>query len=344
MVRYVIRPICRHVGPESLVREIPGFSDPESCAMTSKPVFGRLVAIAAIVVGVLAVLIVPLAYGQPPTSDYRSRYLSRVESHYVDTELARFHYIRAGAGSPVVLVAGGGLWGYSWRDVLPALAAEHTVYAVDLPSQGFTELRHGDFAYDLLAMSHALATFLDAVGLRRASLVGHSWGGAWSLYFAEQHSERVERLVLLDSPGLDAEKSAFTPLFTTPLVGESATNLINRSFYADSIRGTFQNDHLVTDEVIDELYAPFSRPANRAGFLSLWRNLDYRLTDAGLDRVTAPTLVLWGGADTWLPATQADRLAERIPEAVATVIPGCGHTVHEDCPAQTIPLLTAFLR
>jgi hypothetical protein len=44
--------------------------------------------------------------------------------------------------------------------------------------------------------------------------------------------------------------------------------------------------------VIDELYAPFSQPANRAGFLSLWRNLDYRLTDAGLARVTAPTLVL----------------------------------------------------
>ncbi|WP_280402912.1 alpha/beta fold hydrolase [Nocardia carnea] len=312
--------------------------------MTSKTAFRTSAAIAAVLLGVLAVLIVPVAYGQPPADDYRSQYLARVESHYADTELARFHYTRTGSGSPVVLVAGGGLWGYSWRDVIPALAAEHTVYAVDLPSQGFTDVHRGDFAYDLPAMAQALESFLDAVGLQRTALVGHSWGGAWSLYFAEQHPDRVERLVLLDSPGLDAEKAPVTPLFTTPLVGELATNLTTRSFYADNIRGTFQNKHLVTDEVIDELYAPFSRPANRAGFLSLWRNLDYRLTDAGLGQVTAPTLVLWGGADSWLPASQAGRLAERIPNATATVLPGCGHTVHEDCPAQTNPLITAFLR
>lgn len=62
-----------------------------------------------------------------------------------------------------MIVAGGGLWGCSWRDVIPALAAaEHTVYAVDLPSQGFTELHRGDFAYDLPAMAEALTTFLDA--------------------------------------------------------------------------------------------------------------------------------------------------------------------------------------
>ncbi|MGK8503515.1 alpha/beta fold hydrolase [Nocardia asiatica] len=312
--------------------------------MKSKPVFTRLAAIAAVLVGALAAFVVPVTHAQPLTPGYQSQYLSRVESRYVDTELARFHYTRTGTGSPVVLVSGGGLWGYSWRDVIPALAAEHTVYAVDLPSQGFTELRRADFAYDLPAMSQAIATFLDAVGLQRTALVGHSWGGAWSLFFAEQHPDRVQRLVLLDSPGLDAEKAPVTPLFTTPVLGELATDLTTRSLYADNIRGTFHNKHLVTEEVIDEFYAPFSRPANRAGFLSLWRNLDYRLTDAGLARVTAPTLVVWGGADTWLPVSQADGLAARIPNATATVLPNCGHTVHEDCPAQTNPLLTAFLR
>ncbi|WP_084495250.1 alpha/beta fold hydrolase [Nocardia shimofusensis] len=310
--------------------------------MTSKSALGRLAATASALVAAMAALLAPVAHGQPPTD--QSRYLSRVEARYVDTDLARFHYTRTGNGSPVVLVAGGGLWGFSWRDVIPALAAEHTVYAVDLPSQGFTELHRGDFAYDLPAMSQAIATFLDAVGIQRTALVGHSWGGAWSLFFAEQHPDRVERLVLLDSPGLDAEKAPATPLFTTPALGELATALTTRSFYADNIRSTFHNKHLVTEEVIDEFYEPFSRPANRAGFLSLWRNLDYRLTDAGLGRVTAPTLVLWGGADTWLPASQADGLAARIPNATATVLPNCGHTVHEDCPAQAIPPMAAFLR
>ncbi|MGY1899862.1 alpha/beta fold hydrolase [Nocardia gipuzkoensis] len=75
-----------------------------------------------------------------------------------------------------------------------------------------------------------------------------------------------------------------------------------------------------------------------------WRKLNYRLTDAGLARITAPALILCGGADTWLPASRADGLAARIPNAAATVLPNCGHTVHEDCPAQTNPLMTAFLR
>lgn len=290
---------------------------------------------------VLAAIAVPVAHADGPDG---SPYLSRIGSRYAETDLARFHYTRTGTGSPVVLIAGGGLWGYSWRDVVPALAAEHTVYAVDLPSQGYTEVHREDFAYDLPAMSEAIEAFFDAVGLERAAIAGHSWGGAWSLYFAQQHPDRVERLVLLDSPGIDAEKAPVTPLFTTPLLGELATNLTTRDLYADNIRGTFQHRHLVTDEVIDELYAPFSRPANRAGFLSLWRNLDYRLTDAGLAEVTAPTLVLWGERDSWLPTSQAHQLAARIPEATATVVPGCGHTVHEDCPAQVNPVLTAFLR
>ncbi|MFC9996776.1 alpha/beta fold hydrolase [Nocardia sp. NPDC127526] len=306
--------------------------------------FRRLAIALTATLSVLSAVAIPLAYAwEPPESDYRSQYLSRVESRYADTDLARFHYTVTGSGSPVVLVAGGALWGYSWRDVIPELAQRHTVYAVDLPSQGYTELHRRDFAYDLPAMSEAIGAFLDAVELPRVALVGHSWGGAWSLYFAERHPDRVERLALLDSPGLDAEKAPVTPLFTTPVLGELATKLTDRSFYAESIRGTFVHQELVTDEMIDEGYAPFSRPENRDGFLALWRNLDFGLTDAGLARVGAPTLVLWGGQDSWLPSSQAERLAARIPDATARVLPGCGHTVHEDCPAAAIPVLAGFL-
>ncbi|MFD5175679.1 alpha/beta fold hydrolase [Nocardia sp. NPDC058379] len=306
--------------------------------MQYSTVFPRIALVVAVLFGTIGVVAGPAAAAP------EARFPGELASNYVETDLAKFHYVRAGSGTPVVLIAGGGLWGYSWRDVLPALAAEHTVYAVDLPSQGYTEARRPDFAYDLPAMSAAIASFLDAVGLDRATLVGHSWGGAWSMYFAQEHPDRVARLVLLDAPGLDAEKAPVTPLFTTPLLGELATELTTRSFYAENIRATFAHPRLVTDEIVDAYYLPFARPANRAGFLALWRNLDYRVTDAGLHRITAPTLVLWGGADTWLPATQAGALAARIPDATAHVLPGCGHALHEDCPALAVPLLSDFLR
>lgn len=66
-------------------------------------------------------------------------------------------------------------------------------------------------------------------------------------------------------------------------------------------------------------------------------------TDAGLGKVESDTLILWGERDRWLPASQGTELAERIPSATAQVLPGCGHNVHEDCPAQAVPLLTSFL-
>ncbi|MFG1686395.1 alpha/beta fold hydrolase [Nonomuraea sp. NPDC049269] len=76
---------------------------------------------------------------------------------YVETPVARFHYTKTGSGSPVVLIAGGAQWQYSYRDTIPVLAREHTVYAVDMPSQGYTTGKD-DFAYDLPAMSDALGS------------------------------------------------------------------------------------------------------------------------------------------------------------------------------------------
>ncbi|RDI53083.1 alpha/beta fold hydrolase [Nocardia mexicana] len=305
--------------------------------------FHRLAAVLVAAVTAVLVVAVPSASASPPGADHRPPYLDSIESRYAETDLATFHYTVTGSGSPVVLIAGGGLWQYSWRDVIPELARRHTVYAVEMPSQGYTELRRKDFAFDLPAMSAAIGSFLDAVGLERTALVGHSWGGAWSLYFAEQHPERVTKLALLDSPGLNAEKAPTTAIFTAPALGELAMALSTREVYTQGIRSTFHHKELVTDVMMNELWPPFTRPDNRDGFLALWRNLDFRLTDAALGQVTAPTLVLWGEQDEVLPSSQAHGLAARIPNATATILPGCGHTVHEDCPATAIPPLTNFL-
>jgi hypothetical protein len=78
--------------------------------------------------------------------------------------VARFHYTRTGRGPPVVLLPGGTLWTYTYREVIPEFAKHFTVVAVDLPGQGYTTLKWHDFGYNLEAMSGALASFMDAVG------------------------------------------------------------------------------------------------------------------------------------------------------------------------------------
>src|ERR1051325_6386571 len=90
-------------------------------------------------IGLLVAAVLFIAYAwQPSSTAYHSPYLARIQSHYADTPIARFHYAKTGHGSPVVLVAGGGEWLYSYRAPTPALPSRHTVYAVDLPGQGYT--------------------------------------------------------------------------------------------------------------------------------------------------------------------------------------------------------------
>lgn len=281
------------------------------------------------------------AYGWQPAAveGYRSPY----ESSYLDTSLARFHYSKTGRGSPVVLVAGGAQWLYSYRDTIPALAREHTVYAVDLPGQGYTTVK-GEFAYDIPAMARALGAFLDTTGLSTVSLVGHSWGGAWSLYYAEHNPARVDRLVLLDSPGLDKPLASQTALFSVPVVGELAVKLMRRADFEKSLRTAFAHQDRVTAEVVDENWHWMSRPDNREAFIRLVRSQDYSATDAGLTRLRARTLVIWGEADQWLPATYAQEYGTRIPGATVHIVPGAGHNVHEDAPEKVNPLLAAFLK
>lgn len=299
----------------------------------------------AVVVALILTAATAIAYvWQPPEDrDYTSHYLSTVQSRYADTDVARFHYTKTGSGPAVVLVAGGGQWLYSYRDTIPVLAEHFTVYAVDLPGQGYTTPKRDDFRYDLDAMSGALGAFLDAMNLPATSMVGHSWGGAISLYFAERHPNRVDRLGLLASPGLNVPSSWDWRPLEIPVVGELITKLMTKASSETTQRKSFEHQELVTPELIDENWAVMSRPENRAALWAQQRRFDYSLTERLLGEVHAKTLVIWGAADHFDEPWQAAELARRIPNAQSQVFDGCGHSVHEDCPSQVIPLLETFL-
>jgi pimeloyl-ACP methyl ester carboxylesterase len=290
-----------------------------------------------------AALLVTYVWRPPEDRGHRSPSLAQITSRYVDTPVARFHYTRTGHGPPVVLLPGGTLWIYSYREVIPELAKRFTVVAVDLPGQGYTTLERHDFGYDLEAMSGALGSFLDAVGLPRASVVGHSWDGAVALYFAERHPERVSRLVLIDSPGLDDPSSwDFRPL-QFPVVGEVIGKLMSKSTFEATLRKGFAHPERLTRQAVEEYWAPLSLRQNRRAMWMLQRNLHYSLTDRRLGDVRAPTLVLWGDQDRFDEPWQASELGRRIPRATVRILPGCGHMAHEDCPAQATPQLASFL-
>jgi pimeloyl-ACP methyl ester carboxylesterase len=276
------------------------------------------------------------AYGwQPPEAgrDFRSPYLSSVGSRYVETSLARFHYIRAGSGSPVVLLSPGGTSVIGWRDQFAALSRDHTVYVVDLPGQGYTQLHDRDFRFDVPAMTGAVATFLDAVGVQRTALAGNSWSGGWALAFAQRHPDRVTRLALLDATGLDLPGTVMWESLKIPAFGELATKLsTSKATVRGLAEGMMVNDDRLTDQLLDEWWAPSTFRDNVRATYLLERRLDWAETERALPDTTTPTLILWGQQDTVQPVERAHRFGALLPDAQVEILAGCGHVLQLDCP------------
>ncbi|GLZ77389.1 hypothetical protein Afil01_21960 [Actinorhabdospora filicis] len=306
------------------------------CALiVARPKWPGRAAVAA--VAALSSVLALLAYTPMAAASAEAR------DSYVDTSVARFHYTRAGSGPALVLVSAGMSSTFSWSPQAAALSATRTVYVVDLPGQGYTELRDPGFAYDLPAMDAALSAFLDALGLSRVDLGGHSWSGGWSLYFAQRHPERVGRLVLLAPSGLDEPDSFSWEILKKPVLGE----LIVKFAYTEDAMGDAVAAMFARTEPGPQIAAawwdPLRLPENRRSIWLLERNLDWRLTQEAMPATNTPVLVLWGGEDTVLPVAQAARFGELLPSATVTVVPGCGHAITLDCPAETNAAMAAFL-
>jgi pimeloyl-ACP methyl ester carboxylesterase len=308
----------------------------------------RPLVIVLVVVGLVTGGVLYGAYGyRPPEAGraWRSAYLRVVPSRFVETPVARFHYVHAGQGSPVILVSPGAATVVAWKEQLPVLARHHSVYVVDLPGQGYTQLKDRRFGWDLDAMTTALGSFMDAVGIQRAALAGNSWSGGWVLAFAQRHPERVSRLVLLDPTALAGRDVWSWEILKYPVVGELLTNLFGarKSTIQSAVEQTLVHHDRLTDALVDEAWAPVTFHDNLEATYRLERGLDWSQTERALPATRTPTMVVWGRQDKIVPVRQARRLAQLLPDSQVHLLDRCGHAVMLDCPEQVNGLLVGFL-
>src|ERR687895_764352 len=114
-------------------------------------------------------------------------------------------YRTAGSGPPVVLIHGMVNSSRHWEQVARQLASDYTVIAPDLLGHGDSATPRGD--YSLGAHAASIRDLLSAIGVDRASIVGHSLGGGVAMQFFYQFPQRTERLALVSSGGLGHEVS-----------------------------------------------------------------------------------------------------------------------------------------
>lgn len=185
---------------------------------------------------------------------------------------------------------------------------------------------------------------LDALKLSQFDLVGSCVGGWIAAEIAARHPEKIRKLVLLGASGLFVEGALIGDVFmmAQPEYGSSYASLRDMLFISADQANALEMFPDGKGELEDEVRRyQMLRLSSRIGFKPPYfynHSLKNRL-----HRISAPTLVIWGERDNFVPRSHGETYAERIPDAKLIVIPGTGHSAHVEKPEETAKLVSEFL-
>lgn len=235
------------------------------------------------------------------------------------------NYHDFGSGTPVILIHGSGpgvsAWS-NWRLALPYLGERLRALAYDQIGFGYSELpaRH---VYDLERWTRHLFSFMDALNIEQAHLIGNSMGAGVALAAAVTHPERVKRLVLMGPMGV-----RFPLTEGLDAVWGYTPSVANMKHLID----IFAYDRkLVTDELAEQRYRASIRPGVQEAFSSMFPAPRQQGVDGmaayedRLAEIQAPTLIVHGREDRVIPLSTSEKLLQVLPNAQLHVFGRCGH-------------------
>jgi pimeloyl-ACP methyl ester carboxylesterase len=232
----------------------------------------------------------------------------------------------AGEGTPVVYCHGNPTHSEDW---LPFLEQGGPAVAIDMPGWGRSDRPDASrFDYSMHGLSAFLEKCLDELGVGRRKLVVHDWGSL-ALIGAQRRPELVEKLVVIDAvPLLSGYRWHWiAQLWRRRPIGEFLNATTTRSSLALLLRQARGNRSPMPPEFVEMIWRHWDKGTQKA-VLSLYRHADPdRLAQAGddLNRLTCPSLILWGDRDPYLPIRFAEAYAATLPDAALEIVPGAGH-------------------
>jgi len=265
----------------------------------------------------------------------------------------RIVYRLAGKGPVLMFVHGMAGSSETWRYVLPVLAEDFTVVALDLLGQGESDKPAGD--YSLAVHVSTVRDLMDVLGYDRATLVGQSHGGGIAMQLAYRHPQRCERLVLVDSGGFGREVTFYLRLLSVP-----GFESVFRPFCNPLLRGAgnqiatwLQRAGVKSTPARQEIWRSYASLAEannrRAFFRSLREIVDFRgQTMSALARMrhlaAIPTLIVWGAQDPFIPVSHAIAAHDALPGSRLEIFEDVGHYPHCEDPGRFVALLVDFIK
>lgn len=315
----------------------------------------KKILISSLAVILILFLVVPFLIPIPPlTGTFPPDRLGKTDSRFVEVNGIKVHYKMYGAGEPVIILMHGfGAYSFSFDPVIRQLSEYGTVIAFDRPAFGFTERPildawEGPNPYTNEFASDLTVGLMDALGVDKAILVGHSAGGAVAILTYYRHPERVSALILEDAAVYGGGAPWYIGLFLWLPQVQRLGPLLVRGIAGDSgisaIYLAWHDDSKITPDTIEG----YRRPLMAEGWdYALWQfTLASGRSDlkSNLSKISVPVLVITGSEDKIVPPANAARLAEDILGSTLVVIPDCGHIPHEETPQEFLDAVIAFLK
>jgi pimeloyl-ACP methyl ester carboxylesterase len=232
-----------------------------------------------------------------------------------------------------------------WDGMIPRLARDHRVLALDLLGHGGSEKpREG---YSIPNQADLVAQALDQLGVLDATVVGHSLGGSVVVALAQQSPRLVDRVVIVDTGPTHegGDLGLMAKLAFSPMIGQFLWRIKPDFAVKQGLEVAFAPGFEVPDAFVEDLdamtFSSYDNAARGSEDYSGEEPLDERMAATG-----KPLLVIMGAEEQIIddPAARLAEYRETVPGARTKLLPGVGHSPNVEAPAKTASLVLGFAK
>jgi len=265
------------------------------------------------------------------------------DSKYMEINGMNVHYRVSGAGEPIVLLHDANSSLHTWAGWTDSLARSYQVISVDLPGFGLTG-PHPQGSYSGFMYANFFEHFVRQLNLSSFHLAGNGLGAQIAWFYAAEHPERLRKLILLDAPGFEEKRTPWIQVMAqTPVLNRVLWRITPRSFIGLMLQDMYADDNKVADTLVQRYYEMLLRPGNRKAFTDRAQVIENRPPISLIEKITTPTLILWGAEDTRISPEFAYEFHRKIRKALLKIYQNAGHWPQEENAAQSVSDVEAFL-
>jgi len=270
-----------------------------------------------------------------------------MDERYIDVDGISIRYVSKGRGPKLMLFHGLGEFLETWWGNIDSLSQYYTVYAVDLPGHGLAQ--KPDVSYTLDFATNFALGFMEVLGIKHASLIGHSVCGSLCLNLAIKFPEKVDSLILAGSTGLSRNEASL--LYRLVMVLYELVTEPTKAHVLAGVKTPLYNPDIDTEELVDKAYQYLMMSKTKDALLNILRS---NVSTNGIkpevilgDRlhlVKSPTLIIHGVKDRVVLVGHAQDACSLIPGAKLKVFDECGHCPHIEKSEEFNQAVIAFLK